>query len=69
MMDRDSFPTLLESATGWPLLHVPWGQTGNVTIEVSEDTEVGSTPVINILTSTGDDVFIFYNGKHVALPQ
>jgi hypothetical protein len=49
-LDRDSFPQLLQSDNGWPQLVVPWGHKALIVI-VSEDTAVGSIPVVNITTA------------------
>lgn len=62
-MDRDAFPTLTEGETGWPVMHVPWTPGGStVRIEVSEDPDLGSRPVIKISTP-GVEPLITVNGE------
>ena len=46
-MERESFPTLTEGATGWPVLTTFWS-LGRLEIEVCEDNDVGSMAVIQI---------------------
>jgi len=38
-MERDSFPTLTKSTTGWPVLTVDWGHGLSVEVEVCEETD------------------------------
>jgi hypothetical protein len=60
-MDRESFPQLVKSATGWPIMHVPWGTTGHASVEVSEHNDEPSRPVYNIVTSA-QTVTVLVNG-------
>lgn len=46
-MDRESFPTLTEGATGWPVFTTFWS-LGRLEIEVCEDNDQGSMAVIQI---------------------
>lgn len=67
-MDREAFPELHASTAGFPILRVPWGSAGgNVTVEVTEDVQAPTTPVITILTSE-PTVRVRVNGKDVTLP-
>jgi hypothetical protein len=65
-MDRDCFPELVHSETGWPKMKVPWG-TGirgdTVDVTVCEDDDCGSLPVIDIVVP--GSLRIFVNGKEV----
>ena len=62
-MDREMFPTLEAGITGWPLLRVPWYHDADVVVEVSEDNDVGSIPVIAITTPIRvSGVRVFVNG-------
>lgn len=46
-MDRSSFPTLTESATGWPVLAVPWDARGRtIEVEVTEENDGAGAVVI-----------------------
>jgi hypothetical protein len=40
-MDRDSFPTLTSSGTGWPVMNVDLSASSSISIEVYEDHERG----------------------------
>jgi hypothetical protein len=63
-MDRDCFPELVHSETGWPKMKVPWGSRGDtVDVTVTEDDHRGSLPVIDIVVP--GSVRIFVNGTEV----
>lgn len=51
-MDRDSFPTLTENATGWPMMTVPWsgGRSISVAVFESEDYPI---PVVQVISEMG----------------
>lgn len=61
-MSTENFPHLIADTAGWPLMHLPWGEKGHVTLGIQKDEENPDVPVIDILTSV-DDVRVRVNGK------
>lgn len=47
-MDRESFPTLTQAATGWPVLTVPWSGDRKLQVLVTEDANRPDHAIITI---------------------
>jgi hypothetical protein len=65
LVDRDSFPTLVEGVSGWPVLRVPFGSGGPLEVEYNEGgNEYEDTVVIR---TGGRPVRVFVDDSEVVV--
>lgn len=60
-MSDNPFPHLIADTAGWPLMHLPWGETGHVTLGIQKDENNPDVPLIDVLTSV-EHVRVRING-------